>query len=146
MKILVALDFSPHFQRVAAFGKELADALRCEVWLLHVADPEPDFMGYDAGPQVERDLVATELRHEHRELQALAAKWRADGLSCTALLIQGRISESILAEAARLAVDLIVIGNHAGGTMRRLFVGSTSEGVLSKSPIPVLVVPISAVT
>jgi nucleotide-binding universal stress UspA family protein len=141
MKTLVALDFSPKSAHVADFAKKIAVALPGEVWILHVADPEPDFMGYDAGPQVERDLVAGELRQDHRDLQSLAAQWRSEGLACTALLVQGRTSDTILTEATRLAIDLIVIGSHSGGAMRRLFAGSTSGGVLSKSHVPVLVVP-----
>lgn len=141
MKLLVALDLSPGSQRVAAYAKKLATALHGEVWLLHVADPDPDFMGYEAGPQVERDLVAGDMRQEHRDLQDLSEEWRAAGLNCTALLVQGPTEVKILAEAYRLGVDLIILGTHSAGAMKRLFVGSTSAGVLRHSKIPVLVVP-----
>jgi nucleotide-binding universal stress UspA family protein len=141
MKLLVAIDFSPSSQRLIGFARALADSLRAEVWLLHVADPEPAFVGYDPGPQVERDQVAIDLRREHRELQGLAEEWRAAELNCTALQVQGPTVETIIAEASRLAVDMILLGAQGKGFMQRLFVGSTSEGVLRHAKIPVLIVP-----
>lgn len=141
MKMLVAMDLTAGGARVSAFAKRLARSLQGEVWLLHVADPEPDFVGYDAGPQVERDLVAGELRQEHRDLQQLADQWRAEGIECTALLVQGPTSATILVEATRLGAELIVLGTHAKGAMRRLFGSSTSDGVVAQTKVPVVLVP-----
>ena len=141
MKLLVAVDFSPGSQRVTAFARKMAAALRGETWLLHVADPDPDFVGYEAGPQVERDLGAGDMRQHHRDLQNIADEWRAAGLNCTALLVQGPTNEKILSEALRMGADLIVLGSHSTSVMKRWFVGSTSDQVLHHTQIPVLVVP-----
>jgi len=141
MKVLVALDFSPASQHVAAFASKVVTSLHAEVWLLHVAGPDPDFVGYEAGPQVERDLVAGKLRREHRDLQDLAGQWRDAGLNCTALLVQGPTSEKILTEGARLGVDFIVLGSHHASVLKRLFSGSTTDDVIRTARIPVLVVP-----
>jgi nucleotide-binding universal stress UspA family protein len=139
--ILVAVDFSPITERVVKRASELARGLDCHVWLIHAAAPDPDFVGYEAGPVGVRDQVAEELRHEHRELQAHADALRESGLEATALLVQGPTVEMILKEADRLDADLILIGSHGHGAVFRLLLGSISEGVLRRTKIPVMIIP-----
>jgi hypothetical protein len=59
------------------------------LYILHAAEPEPDFVGYDAGPEVVRTQVAQESRREHRSVQALAEKLRNNDIDATALLVRG---------------------------------------------------------
>src|SRR3546814_11415440 len=74
MNILVAVDLSPVSDRVIAAAERVAQASAAAVYVLHVAEPDPDFVGYGAGPQVVREQVA-ELHHrEHRAVQALAER------------------------------------------------------------------------
>jgi nucleotide-binding universal stress UspA family protein len=47
---------------------------------------------------------------------------------------------AILAAAKKHACDLIVMGTHGRSGIERFFVGSTTEGVLRQSPVPVLTV------
>ncbi len=141
MKILVSVDLSDSTVEVVEKAEALAKALSAEVWLLHVAAPDPDFVGYEAGPQSMRDFVAETAREEHRQVQAIAERYRQLGLTATALLIQGATAETILKEAAKLDVSMIVVGSHGRGMMRQLLVGSVSEDVIRKSLVPVLVVP-----
>ena len=139
--ILVAVDFSPVTEKILQSTSELAGALGGHVWLIHAAAPDPDFVGYEAGPTGVRDQVAEELREEHRDLQAHAEALRKSGLEATALLVQGPTVELILKEADRLNADLLVIGSHGHGAIHRLLLGSISEGVLRRSRIPVMIVP-----
>lgn len=141
MNVLVAVDLSEASRRVLQSAQRLCTDPVTSFWIVHVSDPEPDFMGYDAGPQSQRDAVAAQTRQAHRDLQALAEAWRADGRDCNALLVQGVYAEKILSEADRLQCDLIVVGSHGKGMARQLLLGSTSERVLRDSPVPVLVVP-----
>ena len=53
----------------------------------------------------------------------------------------GSSASTILSEASRLGAGVIVIGSHGKGPVHRLLVGSTSEGVLRGSTVPVFVVP-----
>jgi len=141
MNLLVPVDFSEASQKVIDFAKKLASAFSAKIWLLHVAEPEPDFIGYEVGTQTQRDAVAGKFRKEHRQIQQLGEELRLSGLDCVALLIQGPIVDKILSEADKISADMIVIGSHGKGAIKRLLVGSTSEGVLRKSSIPILVVP-----
>ncbi len=52
--------------------------------------------------------------------------------------------ETILQEVDKLDADLIVIGSHGRGAVLRALLGSTSEGVLHRTRVPVLIVPARA--
>jgi len=142
IKILVAIDLSPASARVIQVCERIGNAMSAEVRVLHVAEADPSFAGYDAGPEVVRDQVAREFRDEHRSVQAHADTLRQAGLDATALLIQGPIVETILAEAAKMKADLLIVGSHGFGAVYDLVIGSESRGVLKDTKIPVLVVPV----
>jgi nucleotide-binding universal stress UspA family protein len=127
MKLLVAVDFSDASTEVLDRARSLALGMKARVWLLHVAEPDPDFVGYDVGPQTVRDSVAKNFHEEHRALQAHAKAFRSVGIDAVALLVQGSTVQTLLGQAAKLEVDLIAIGSHGKGAMKRLLVGSTSD-------------------
>ncbi|MGI9265225.1 MAG: universal stress protein [Gammaproteobacteria bacterium] len=141
MNILVTVDFSNTTDRVMQVTSAIAHGNDAHVYLLHVADPEPDFMGYDAGPEVVRDQVAHSYNEAHRHTQKLAESLRGSGLEATALTIQGAIVESVLDQAEKLDAGFIVVGSHGHGAVYDLLVGSISEGIVRQSARPVLVVP-----
>lgn len=140
--ILVAVDLSETTGPVLEQARLMAGPLGAKLWLVHAAPPDPDFVGFDVGPAHVRHAEAQHLREEHRQLQAHAEVLRGQGIDCTALLIQGATAEVILKEAGDVAADLILIGSHGHGFIRHLLVGGTSDAVLHRSRIPVLVVPV----
>lgn len=141
MNILAAVDFSPVTAQVLATIRQIAATFPAQVWLVHVAPPDPAFVGYEAGPGTVRDQVAGEHHARHRELQQLAEGLRADGVETTALLLQGSTVATLVAEADRLQAALIVLGSHGHSAVYELLVGSVSEGVVRASKVPVLLVP-----
>jgi nucleotide-binding universal stress UspA family protein len=141
MKLLVAVDFSETTELVMRVARRLAASLEAPVWLVHAAEPEPDFVGYDAGPDVVRDQVARELRDEHKKLQALADELRDAGIDVTAMLVQGPTVETLLAEAEKQGADLIIVGSHGRGMVGEMFLGSVSKGLIRAGQCPVTVVP-----
>ena len=142
MSILVAVDLSPASEKVVEAAGTVAKLTGAAVYVLHAAEPEPDFVGYDAGPEVVRTQVAHELRREHREVQALAEKLRCDDINATALLVRGPTVETTLKEADNLEAELIVVGTHGHGAVYDVLIGSYSAGIIRRSKLPVLVVPI----
>lgn len=139
--ILAALDLSEHSEVVLAIAADLAVKTGAPLTLLHLAASDPDFVGFDAGPQSVRDARARELHQEHRQLQEWADRERAKGIDTRALLIAGPTAEGILSEAKKLGAQMIVLGSHSRSRLSEIFLGSVSTGVLKASPIPVLVVP-----
>lgn len=141
MNILVALDLSPSSQKIVKQVEVLFNLPSVKFWLLHVADPDPEFIGYADGPQYIRDAVAQQFHEEHKAIQAIATEMRNAQIDCTALLIQGYCPDTILSEAQRLKANLIVVGSHGKNMMKQLILGSTSQAVIKDSKIPMLVIP-----
>jgi len=141
MKLLVAVDFSDSTKQIIENAKSISKADDSKIWLIHVAVPEPAFVGYGIGPQTVRDSVAKEFHEEHKMLQQLSEELREAGIDCVALLVQGTTVDAILHEAEKLSVDLIVLGTHGKSALMKILLGSTSEGVLHRSTIPLLMIP-----
>lgn len=140
MSLLVALDFSAVSDDQIEIVERLAGPDR-EIFLLHVAEPDPSFVGYEAGPEEVRNQVAKEFHEEHRQLQGIASRLREKGNQVNALLVQGPTVQTILEQADYLDAEVIVVGSHGRGKLFDLVVGSVSAGVIRKSKVPVLVVP-----
>lgn len=140
--ILVTIDFEEKGQVLIAKAAELAEKFNAKLWLVHVAAPDPDFIGYDVGPQYIRDVLAKDLRTEHKLLQGFTNQLKEKKIAAEALLVQGTTIETIVELTEKLAIDLIVIGKHKHGFFHKTFMVSTEESLLEKSNIPVLIVPL----
>nr|WKN37499.1 universal stress protein [Tunicatimonas sp. TK19036] len=142
--ILIAIDFHEKTEMLLDKTVALTKPHGSKLWLLHVAAPDPDFVGYDVGPQYIRDNRAGELKKEHQWLQKHADQLNEKGIEAEGLLIQGATVEMILQEADKLHIDLIVSGYHNHSSLYNTFFGSTSTSIIHKSSIPVLIVPFGA--
>jgi nucleotide-binding universal stress UspA family protein len=140
-RILAAVDFSEVSDAVVSHAASLAQAFSARLLLLHVAAPDPEFVGLEVGPQTVRDARADELRREHRELQHRARDLRDRGFDAEAFLIQGPTVDTILERAEHLDADLLVLGSHGHGAAYRALLGSISGGVLHRATVPVLIIP-----
>lgn len=140
MRYLVPLDFSAATPPTVAAIEKLA-AKEDKITLLHAAEPNPAFVGYEAGPDVVREQIANEYKREHKEIQNYAKALRKKGFDAKALLVRGKTVKTILETAAKEKADMIVMGSHGHSAAYQILVGSISEGVLHKSKIPVLFVP-----
>jgi len=139
--VLVAIDFSAHGRAVLEQARKLARPDGAQLTLLHVAAPDPDFVGFEVGPQSVRDTRARELDLERREIHRMAEEVREEGIAARAFLFAGPTAETILREAGRLPADFIVMGSHGRGMLGNAFVGSVSRDVLRGATCPVVVVP-----
>jgi nucleotide-binding universal stress UspA family protein len=142
--ILVAIEFGEKASLLVQKTAELALKFSAKVWLIHIAAPEPDFVGYEVGPQYIRDSRAETLKEEHHLLIEYANTLKAMGLEAEGLLIQGATVDMIVEESEKLKADLVVIGHDEHSFLYDLFVGSTAAGVLKKSDVPLLIIPFSS--
>ena len=144
MKVLVGVDLSEATEKIIKKAKEVAKAISAKVWIVHIVKPEPadfyigghepDSDKFETDPKSFRDSLAKRFHVEHRQLQEIADRLRKAGL-------EGEPAETMLKEASKLDVDIIVVGSHGRGSMHQLLMGSVSEGVIRRSECPILVVP-----
>lgn len=140
--IFVAIDYTGTAPTLLAEAEKWAKMCAAKVWLVHVAPPLPDFVGYEVGPKYVRDHRARELRQEHRDLQSMAKTLESKGVTAEGLLVEGPTVETLLQEAQDLRADVIIIATRKHGFLYEQFVGSTFKDIAAQSKIPILAVPI----
>jgi nucleotide-binding universal stress UspA family protein len=139
--ILVPVDFSDIAPQVVEAAASLAEARGDEITLLHVALPDPAFVGFEAGPVVVQEAVERDFQEDHEKLEKIRSDLAARGLAVGYVHFEGATAEVILREAKRLHARLIIMGSHGHGALYHLLVGSVTDAVLRKTTCPVMVVP-----
>jgi nucleotide-binding universal stress UspA family protein len=149
-RILVAIDLKTGTDRLLGEAQRYGQALNATVDIIHVAAPDPYFVGYIKGAPEEQDSVdrmrkdqAKKLRLEHQQTQAFATRLRATGTRVgQALTVQGPTLATVLEEARKLSADLLILGSHHHGTLYRLWYGDTATDAAKQPPCALLVVPL----
>ena len=139
--IAVALDLGESSELLLRQAKVLAHANNSKVWLLHVAAPDPDFVGYEVGPKYIRNDRADQLKKEHHQLADLKKGLVERDINAEALLIQGPIVQTLLEELDKLNIDLLIIGKKGHGLLYRAIMGSVFSAIVQKINIPLLAIP-----
>ena len=140
--ILVGIDFHDKTEDLIQHSVDFAKKIRAKLWLLHVASPDPDFVGFEAGPQFIRDERAEKLWDEHKKLWEYTQHIEQQGVDADGLLIQGATIETIIEESIKLDIDLIIAGYHEHNFLYNTLFGNTSVQIIKESKIPVLVIPL----
>ncbi|HLA22851.1 MAG TPA: universal stress protein, partial [Nitrosopumilaceae archaeon] len=86
-------------------------------------------------------LYERELTRAAKEFMAKAKKRSAqNGIVFNEKITDGHVVDEILDFAREKKFDLIVMGARGLGSVKEIFLGSTSNGVVHKSKIPILIV------
>jgi nucleotide-binding universal stress UspA family protein len=133
--LLVPLEHSPADEIVLQHVEKLARSLGAKISLIHVAH------GHVARNQKQLNLAPSEEMREGREYVAgRRANLAAAGIETTAHLSSGEPSDEILAYAAKIGCDLIVMATHGHRFLADIVLGSVSDEVRHRTEIPVLLV------
>lgn len=139
--ILACIDLTEVDAAVLDAAAELATALSAGVMILHVTQPDPDFVGFEAGPQSVRDQWADKYRQQHRKLQQHVEQLTGLGLQADALVVQGAAAEAITEHAESLDARLIILGSRGHGKVHDLLLGSVPATVTRQSRRRILLIP-----
>jgi nucleotide-binding universal stress UspA family protein len=141
MKVLLAIDGSPHsdiaVSEVAA--RPWPKATRIEILtVVHAAIPlalDPAFA--IAAAHVEQ--LQAQRRHASSILETATEHIRrhAPDLTVTAKVLEADPKHAIVQEAADWGADLIVVGSHGYGRLRRMVLGSVAGAVVANAPCSV---------
>ena len=137
--IIVAYDFSAHSDKALAIAVTIARQFKAKLWLIHVADPEPGFIGYKVGPLSVREQVAYELRDEHKKLHEIAEKYSDQSVEITPIFVQGPIIDTIFDQAEKVDADLIVAGHKGKSKLESALIGSVSRQLVERLRTPILI-------
>ena len=134
-RAVIGIDFSPASVRAAQFALSLFPDLTA-IDLVHVTPP--------VGPAVMatpwESAYGTELREAWpRFVEALQAP---SSVVLQTITLKGYPADALVARAAEIQADLIVVGSHGRGFISRLILGSVATGVLRNAHTNVLAVPI----
>ena len=129
--LLVPHDFSACGDAALALAAQLAREHRAEVVLVHVSELPPN---------APRDADEAIVRGVSRRLEELAAPLRASGLSVATRARIGEVHREILSNARDDEASALVMGTHGRNGLAHALLGSVTEKVLRRSPIPVVIV------
>lgn len=144
MKVLLALDGSPHSHAALVEFATRPWPNGTEVQILtvvHSSIPlffDPAFVA--AAAHMEQTL---DRRRDAPALLGAAANMIRDAnpnVSVTTKIIEGVPKDAIVEEAQSWGADLIVLGSHGYGRVRRVVLGSVAAAVVAKAPCSVQVV------
>ncbi len=153
--ILYATDMGDHMRPVFRFALELARKHKAKIVMLHVMEP------LNSGILTAIDIYMPKIKSKevlqdgmHKvlgKMQKRLEKFCEDEKEihpddCEYIskvkVVSGRSAETIIHQADKLGVDLIVVGSHTDPSIRSSLLGSTARNVTQLSRRPVLVVPV----
>jgi len=138
VRILVPVDFSEPSAKALRYGLSLAVESNASVVLAHVVPFAPP-VPY-AHPFENRKLTDSERDSLTEELAGLVDPDIRGSVETEIVVASGDIQDDLLDIAAEKDVDLIVMGTHGRRRFERWLLGSVTEGILRRSPVPVLTV------
>lgn len=138
-RILIPIDFSPGAKHALDYGCKLAARLEVPVVLAYV---EPPAITYTADIGWIPPVADPELRAAtDNQLGIFAAHARTLGAPAVDRLhLDGDPAYELVRVATLHDCDLIVMGTHGRGGIKRLVLGSVAEQVVRHAPCPVLTV------
>lgn len=142
MKIMLAVDGSPCSDLAVAEVARRPWPAKTVVHVVTVEAPvEPSLLRgssptvFDEFVKQQRAAAAKRLSHAVSTIQRLAPD-----LQVLPKLLEGSPKDALIDEAGRWGADLIVVGSHGYGPIRRFFLGSVSLFVAHHAPCSVLIV------
>jgi nucleotide-binding universal stress UspA family protein len=135
--ILVGDDGTPEAERAVAVAMSLAEKLAARVILLGVVPP-PSAESQAEGYGLAGSLHVGEKLQE--QLERTAQSGRQTGIAVEVEIVEGTAESSIESIAQRVGADLIVVGRRHIGRIRHCLEGSTSESLVRRSAVSILVV------
>jgi nucleotide-binding universal stress UspA family protein len=137
--IVCSVDFSEHSRVALSLAIAWAQRFGARVIIVTVAEP---LLVNAAAAAYDMDLVRKELFPELRDFVQKTAQARAGEMPpWEAVVLVGEPATEVVALAQRDHADLIVIATHGLSGYRKMLLGSTTEKVLRRTTVPVLVVP-----
>jgi nucleotide-binding universal stress UspA family protein len=134
-KILVATDFSETSDRALEHALSLARTYNSKIFLVHVIPV--DFM---MAPELVEGTLEKMRRSAREGVERLRAANRFFAVPHEEIIKEGPLWPNLEGLIEKLDIDLIVVGTHGIGTVKKLLIGSSAEQIFRQAHIPVLTI------
>lgn len=146
--VLIALDYGLSARLVAEKGYELAKNMNARITLLHVVADESYYSNLDSTPFIgfygrnffdfegNENLIQSSLKF----LKKIKKHLKDETIEVIAE--EGDFATVILDTATKQQSNIIVLGSHSKNWLERTIMGSVTENVLTKTKIPMFIIPV----
>ena len=136
-KILVPTDFSDNTHSALEFAIEIVNQLEGEIILLNtykLARRAGMFIGVEK-------MMREESKTEMTKLVSKIKPKLHPNVKLESKVVKGDPIQTVVLVAKKLKADLILMGTQGASGLKEVFIGSTTNGVINATKIPVLAVP-----
>ena len=137
-RVLVPVDFSEPSRKAVNYGLILAERLQAHLILAHII-PESSALTY-AFPSETRKIEREQFEKASRAIDDLVASQHAAKVKVQKIVKVGHIEEELLRIVKDGSVGLVIMGTHGRRPWTRWFIGSVTERILRRVPVPLLTV------
>jgi nucleotide-binding universal stress UspA family protein len=135
--IVCGVDFSRHSASALRYAAAVARVTRASLTITYAVDP---LLSAAAAAAYNAPAIVSTARPELRRF--VQATLRPQPLPPLRIVVAiGTPAHVLLSTAERIGADLVVVGTHGLTGLKKAFFGSTTEAILRRSMLPVLVVP-----
>ena len=142
MRILVAVDDSPHAQAAVAWVKSMRWPAGTRVRVLSVMRPQVSAVSEVYVPAAPYEQAMWDELHRHHETLATQTEraLKSPGLDTDSHVLVGDPRVAIVDEARATGADIVVVGSHGRSGISKLLMGSVATHVVTHAPCTVVVV------
>jgi nucleotide-binding universal stress UspA family protein len=138
-RILIATDGSDRAQAAVEEGVALARSVGAAVSFVTVRHTAGDLFG----DPLYQERLTGQLRRAREAIGRAEAVAERMEVESEAEILEGDPVECIVRAARARNADLLVVGSRGHGAVTSALIGSVSHGLVTRSTVPVLVVPAS---
>jgi universal stress protein A len=139
-KILVGVDFSENSKKTLKYAHDFFSDCGIEIHVVHVVNdaiPEGSYIPHTSIDEMGKDAV----KYATEELEKFVPrKVMAGGADVRLVVLKGEPYSTVIEYAEKSGLELIVVGSHGASKLEKMLLGSVTDKIIRKSPIPILVV------
>ena len=135
-RILVPVDFSEASKKAVTYAMTIASQTNAKLFIAHIVQ-DTSAMNYTF-PSETYEVEKQQYEAAKRQIQKLIPEECAGMFDVEMIVKTGNVDSELLGIAEEEAVDLVVMGSHGRRHFGRWFIGSVTERLLRKLPVPVL--------
>jgi nucleotide-binding universal stress UspA family protein len=137
-KILVPVDFSEPSKTAVNYGLSLALQFKARLVLSHIVSPSTGLVY--TFPSESLAFEKDQTKYAKSMLPSLIPEEYRSPVDLEIIIKVGEVRDELLGIVTGESIDLVVMGTHGRNAVERFLLGSLTERMLRKLPVPVLTV------